>query len=130
MEMKDTEQKLKSFIARYRALADVPYRVVHGRSITPREALVILQRDEVTPKIVATISMATPNSPQQEWQLVKAFYRMLLSRPGPHLKIYWIGGEMTLEEALAHVRVKDAKVYPKLLSMYQGLEREMVQRMK
>ncbi len=127
--MKDTEKKLKRFIARSRALADVPFSVVHGRSITPRGLLVMLQRDEAVPEVVAAISMAGPSLPQQEWQLVEDYYKMLLSRPGPHPKIRWIGGEMTFEEALAHVMAKDVKGRG-LLLMYQGLKREMVRRMK
>ena len=122
-------QKLNRFIVANPALADVPFGIVRGRSITPREALAMLQRGEAVPEVVAAMSAAGMDPIVQDWALVEDYYRRLLQLPGPHPKIYTFGQEMTLEEALMHVRNKDAKGQ-ELLRSYQGLTREMARRMK
>ncbi len=122
-------QKLPRFMTDYPALADNPIGLVKGRSTTPREALVKLQRGEDVPEVIAMLSAAGIDPPEQDWLLVEDYYRRLLQRPGPHPKIYIIGTEMTLQQALMHVRQRDA-VGQQLLSSYQGLTREMAKRMK
>lgn len=122
-------QKLNRFIANNPALADIPFGIVGGRSITPREALAMLQRGEAVSEVVAAMSSAGMDPIEQDWALVEDYYRRLLQLPGPHPKIYIIGQEMTLEEALRHVMQKDA-AGQELLRSYQGLTREMARRMK
>ncbi len=122
-------QKLNRFIAANPALADNPIGIVRGRSITPREALAMLQRGEAVSEVVAALSAAGIDPPEQDWALVEDYYRRLLQLPGPHPKIYIIGTEMTLEQALIAVRRRDP-VGQQLLSSYQGLTREMARRMK
>ena len=122
-------QKLSRFIAANPALADVPFGTVRGRPITPREALAMLQRGESVSEVVAAMSAAGMDPPQQDWVLVEDYYRRLLQLPGPHPKIYVIGQEMTLEEALTHVRRRDAQGQ-ELLRAYQSLTREMARRMR
>jgi len=122
-------QKLNRFIANNPALADIPFGIVGGRSITPREALAMLQRGEAVPEVVAAMASAGMDPIEQDWVLVQDYYRRLLQLPGPHPKIYIIGQEMTLEEALLHVRSRDAEGQ-ELLRSYQGLTREMARRMK
>ncbi len=122
-------QKLNRFIAVNPALADVPFGIVRGTPITPRQALAMLQRGEAVSEVVAAMSAAGIDPPQQDWALVEDYYRRLLQLPGPHPKIYTIGQEITLEEALMHVRSRDVKGQ-ELLKSYQGLMREMARRMK
>jgi len=123
-------QKLNRFIANNPALADIPFGIVRGRSITPREALAMLQRGEAVSEVVAAMSSAGMDPIEQDWALVEDYYRRLLQLPGPRPKIYTFGQpEMTIENALAHVIAKDAKGQ-ELLRSYQALTREMARRMK
>lgn len=122
-------QKLNRFIANNPALADIPFGVVKGMSITPRQALAMLQRNEAVSEVITAMSQAGMDPIEQDWILVEDYYRKLLQLPGPHPKIYIIGQEMTLEEALMHVTQKDAEGQ-ELLRSYQGLTREMARRMK
>jgi len=122
-------QKLNRFIAANPALADVPFGVVRGSSITPREALAMLQRGEAVSEVVAAMASAGLDPIEQDWGLVEAYYRKLLQLPGPHPKLYIIGTEMSLEEALIAVTRRDA-AGKELLRSYQGMTREMARRMK
>ena len=122
-------QKLNRFIANNPALADVPFGTVRGMAITPRQALAMLQRGEAVSEVVQAMLAAGMDPIEQDCALVEEYYIKLLQLPGPHPKIYVIGQEMTLEEALTHVRKKDAKGQ-ELLRSYQGLTREMARRMK
>ena len=122
-------QKLNRFIANNPALADVPFGTVRGVPITPRQALAMLQRGEAVSEVVAAMSAAGMDPIEQDWTLVEDYYMRLLQLPGPHPKIYIIGQEMTLEEALMHVRSRDA-AGQELLRSYQALTREMARRMK
>lgn len=121
--------KLHSFVATNPALADIPIGIVSGRSITPREALAMLRRGEAVPEIVAALSAAGIDPPEQDWALVEDYYLRLLQLPGPHPKIYIIGMELTLEDALMAVRRRDA-AGQELLRSYQALTREIARRMK
>jgi len=122
-------QKLNRFIATSPALADVPFGVVRGMSITPRQALAMLQRGESVSEVVLAMNRAGMDPPEQDWALAEDYYMNLLKLPGPHPKIYIIGSEMTLQQALMHLRQRDA-AGQQLLNSYQGLTREMAKRMK
>jgi len=122
-------QKLNRFIAANPALADVPFGVVRGLPITPRQALAMLQRGESVSEVVLAMDRAGMDPPEQDWALAEDYYMKLLKLPGPHPKIYIIGDEMTLEQALMHLRQRDA-AGQQLLSSYQGLTREIAKRMK
>ena len=120
--------KLSRFIARNPALADVPFGIVRGMPITPRQALAMLRRGEAVSEIVQAMVNAGIDPPE-DWELAEAYYKNLLQLPGPHPKIYVIGQEMTLEEALTHIRLRDAKGQ-ELLRGYQSLQREMARRLR
>jgi len=122
-------QKLNRFIATNPALADVPFGIVRGRSITPREALAMLQRGEAVSEVIVAMEAVGMDPIEQDWVLVENYYRKLLQLPGPHPSIYIIGQEMNLEEALMHIIQKDT-AGQELLRSYQGLTREMARRMK
>lgn len=128
-------QKLMRFIRANPALADVPFGTVQGRPISPKQALAMLQRGEAVTEVVAAMATAGLDPPQQDWELAEEYYRRLLALPGPRPKIYVIaegeivGQEITLEEALMHIRRRDAKGRG-LLRSHQGLLREMARRMR
>jgi len=122
-------QKLTHFIAQNPALADLPFGVVKGSPITPRQALEMLRRNESVDEIIQVMAVAGMDPPD-DWRLVEAYYESLLRLPGPKPKIYSLGQpEMTLEEALMHVRLKDEKGR-ELLKSYQGMLTEMARRMR
>ena len=120
--------KLKRFVVTNPALAGVPFGIVRGIPITPRQALAMLQRGEAVSEITAAMATAGLDPPE-DWELAEAYYKKLLQLPGPHPKIYVIGQEMTLEEALTHIRLRDAKGQ-ELLRGYQSLQREMARRLR
>ena len=123
-------QKLSRFIAQNQALADLPFGIVKGLPITPRQALDMLNRGESVAEVIQAMTIAGMNPPQEDWRLVEAYYESLLRQPGPKPKIYSIGQpEMTLEEALMHVRLRDEKGQ-EFLKSYQGMLNEMARRMK
>jgi len=121
--------KLRNFISRNPALADVPFGIVSGRPVTPRQALLMLQANQAVSEVFMAMATAGMDPPEQDWALVEDYYLKLLQLPGPHPKIYIIGGEMSLEQALMAVRRRDA-AGQELLRSYQGLTREMARRMK
>ena len=121
--------KLNRFIATNPALADIPFGFVRGMPITPRQALLMLRAGEAVSEVVAAMNAAGMDPPEQDWALVEDYYRKLLQLPGPHPKIYIIGDEMTLEDALMHLRRRDA-AGQQLLNSYQALTREMARRIK
>ena len=89
----------------------------------------MLQRGEAVSEVVAAMASAGLDPIEQDWGLVEAYYRKLLQLPGPHPKLYIIGTEMSLEEALIAVTRRDA-AGKELLRSYQGMTREMARRMK
>jgi len=121
--------KLNRFIATNPALADIPFGFVRGMPITPRQALLMLRAGEAVSEVVAAMNAAGMDPPEQDWALVEDYYRKLLQLPGPHPKIYIIGTELTLEDALMAVKRRDASGQ-QLLNSYQALTREMARRMK
>jgi len=120
--------KLNRFMATQPAFADVPFGTVRGQPITPRQALAMLQRGEAVEEVSRAMAAAGLDPPQ-DWDLVEAYYRKLAALPGPKPKIYVIGQEMTIEEALLHIQRRDAKGQD-LLKSYRGLLGEMARRMK
>lgn len=127
-------ERLRRFIAANPALADIPFGFVRGRPVSPREALAMLVRGEAVAEVAAAIAAAGLNL-SEEWELAEDYYRRLLALPEPRPKIYVIaygelvGQDMTLEEALMHIRLKDAKGRA-LMRSYKGLRREIARRMR
>jgi len=104
-------QRLALFVQQNPALADVPIGTVLGRPITPRQAL------------------------ETDWELAEAYYRSLLAKPAPRPTIYVLpkgaisGQEITIEEALEHIRRRD-RIGLALLQSFEALKREMARRMR
>lgn len=128
-------QKLRRFINANPALADVPFGIVQGQPITPREALQKLRLGLAQEEVTMALEQAGLDPEPQDWELTEAYYRKLLELPGPKPSIYVIpegeiiGKQITLEEALIHVRRRD-ETGRSLLKNYQGLLGEMGQRMR
>jgi len=128
-------EKLRRFINANKALADVPFGIVQGRAITPREALEKLRLGLALEEVAIALEQAGLDPEPQDWVLTEAYYRKLLALPGPKPSIYVIsegavvGKQITLEDALMHVRRRD-ETGRGLLKSYQGLLGEMGQRMK
>ncbi|GAH40928.1 unnamed protein product, partial [marine sediment metagenome] len=116
-------EKLNRFIATQPAFSDVPFGLVQGQPITPRKALDMLQRGEAVAEVSQAMAKAGLDPPE-DWELVEAYYRMLAALPEPKPKIYVIGTEMTMEDALLHIQRKDAEGQD-LLKSYRGLLVEM-----
>ena len=89
----------------------------------------MLQRGEAVSEVVVAMEAAGLDPIEQDWALVEDYYKKLLQLPGPHPKIYIIGEELSLEDALMAVKRRDA-TGQQLLNSYQGLTREMAKRMK
>jgi len=121
-------EKLRRFMSTQPAFADVPFGTVRGQPITPRQALNMLQSGEAVAEVSQAMAKAGLDPPE-DWDLIEAYYRRLAALPGPKPKIYVIGQEMTIEEALLHIQRKDAKGQ-ELLSSYRGLLGEMARRMR
>ena len=123
-------QKLSLFVAQNPALADLPFGIVKGLPITPRQALDMLRMGESVAEVIQAMAIAGMNPPPEDWRLIEAYYESLLRQPGLKPKIYSIGQpEMTLEDALMHVRLRDEKGQ-EFLKSYQGMLKEMARRMK
>ena len=122
-------QTLSRFISKSKGLADVPFALVKGTPVTPREALAMLQRGEAVQEISYAISSLGAYSPQKDWLLAEDYYSRLIRIPYPPPKIYRFEYETTFEEALTHIRYRDAEGQ-KLVRTYQRLLREMARRMR
>jgi len=128
VNIKTKISKLQNFVSRNRALADIPVGKVNGRTISPRDALNMLHRNQSTQQVIQTLRTAGIDPPE-DWELAEAYYRSLLEKPGPKPRIYCIGQEMTIEEALTHIRRRDRKG-EELLDSYRGLKQELARRLK
>lgn len=127
MSIQNKIAKLQRFVANNRALADIPIGMINGRPVTPRDALNMLRQNINTQQVLNTLQTAGLD-PIEDWDLTEAYYRRLLAKPGPKPKIYCLGKEMTIEEALMHVRRKD-KEGTELVDTYRGLKRELARRL-
>ncbi|KXB08614.1 hypothetical protein AKJ59_00710 [candidate division MSBL1 archaeon SCGC-AAA385M02] len=120
--------KLQRFVRNNQALADIPIGKINGRPVSPRDALNMLQRNQSVQQVLGTLQRAGLD-PVEDWGLAEAYYRGLLEKPGPKPKIYCIGQEMTIEEALTHIRRRDREGR-ELLDSYRGLKQELARRLR
>jgi hypothetical protein len=119
MSVQDKIARLAKFIHENPAFSSVPFMIVDGRPITPSEALAMLQTGRNVEEIMAGLSRIGLDLP---WELCEEFYRRLVAAR-PEIKIYAIQSyvpAMSLEEALEHVRARDA-VGETLVRIYNGL---------
>ena len=103
--------KLQTFIANNRALAGVPFAIIHGRQLTPITALSMLQLNQEVPSVIAalaTLGVDPPTLTNTDWALAEAYYQDLLAIPTKSPKIYQIKTGMSLEDALRHIQARDA----------------------
>jgi len=121
---------LTRFISANPALADVPFAVVRGVPITPREALARLQRGEMVSEIMSALARAGFDpQPPELWRLAEEYYRQL-ARKAPGVKVVIIGvGEFTYEQLAQQIRLR-TPLGRMLVQQYQALLREMAKRMR
>lgn len=127
--------KLRTFISKNPALADSPIGIVNGIFLTPRIALNLLSRGQHVNAVIAALAVIGVDPPELDWALVEGYYQEMLRKPGRKPQIYslpegkLVGENMTIEQALAHIRARDA-VGRSLLSSYQGYLGEVARRMQ
>ena len=86
-------------------------------------------------EVMNALAGAGLDPPQVDWELAQAYYESLLRKPGPKPKVYVIpqgevvGVELSLEEALEHIKRRD-RIGESLLQSYLALKREMARRMR
>jgi len=119
---------LEAWVREHPALADVPVATVAGRPVSPREILGMLRRGEGVEGALAALAKAglDPDE-EEEWRLLEEYLRRLLEQPGPKPVIMVLGQAITLQQALVHVRARDAKGKA-LLQMYRRLRAYMATR--
>ena len=119
---------LEAWVREHPALADVPVATVAGRPVSPREILGMLRRGEGVEEALAALAKAglDPDE-EEEWRLLEEYLRRLLEQPGPKPVIMVLGQAITLQQALVHVRARDAKGKA-LLQMYRRLRAYMATR--
>ena len=102
------------------ALANVPVAVVDGRTVTLAEALEMLRAGR-TEVLAALQRMGLDD--EDTWKLAEALFERLYAA-APGVKIYFLSEflptEMSLEEALEHIRKRDEIGY-RLMMMYKRL---------
>jgi len=122
--------RLERFIIENRALADVPFMIVAGRAITPREALTFLREGRYTTEIMEGLArLGLDPEAEEVWQLAEEFYRRLVAVAPERPRIYMIGyvPAMSPAEALEHVRARD-DVGRIIVQSYVGMLRFMRER--
>ena len=89
----------------------------------------MLRRGEGVEEALAALAKAglDPPEEEEEWRLLEEYLRRLLEQPGPKPVIMVLGQAITLQQALVHVRARDAKGRA-LLQMYRRLRAYMATR--
>ena len=118
--MQEKVGRLARFIQENPAFANVPFLVVAGRSVTPAEALALLQAGRYVEEVLVGLAKLGLDLP---WELAEEFYRRLaLARP--EVRLYGLGFVPPLSptECLEHVRARDevgrelVEAYARMLS--------------
>lgn len=121
-------ERIRRFIRENSALADVPFILVEGIPMSPREALEHLERGEMVAEITrAVATLGSSLTEEQLWLLTEEYYRRLLLKPPPRPVIVWIGGKLTFEQALEEVRLRTPKGQ-ELMKSYDGFLKELTRR--
>lgn len=126
-------EKLERFITENPALSDVPFIVVKGRPMSPKEALENLKAGVLTDEISAAIQ-AKLHSPEltveELWILTEEYYRRMMEIPRELWpKIIWIGGEMNYEEAYREVKGRTPRGL-EIMESHRTLLMEMERRLR
>ncbi len=128
-------KKLSTFIAQNPALADSPIGIVNGVYLTPRVALSMLSRGQNVPAVINALAVIGVDPPEQDWSLVEGYYQSLERKPGKTPTTFIIpqgqviGVDLSVQEALYHIRQRDA-IGLSLLKSYQGYLGEVSRRMQ
>ncbi len=127
--------KLRTFLAQNPAMANSPMGIVEGIYLTPRIALEMLQRGQSVQGVINALAVIGVDPPEQDWSLVEGYYKSMERGPGKTPTTYIIpqgkvvGESLSVQDALAHIRQRDA-IGLSLLKSYQSYLGEMSRRMQ
>lgn len=122
-------QKLGRFLQVNPGFKDVPFIIVEGVSLSPKEAYDRLARGQTVPQIAhAMAALRFVLAEESLWNLAEAHYQRLLLKPSPRPVIVWIGGRMTIEQILEALRLRTPFSY-EVVNSYQGLLQELTRRL-
>lgn len=123
------KEKLRKLVRERPAIADVPFIVIKGKPISPKEASAILEQKRFVDEI-RTAMIAIKFREEELWSLTEEYYRRLLRLPPPYPVTYIIVAEekteFTLQECLAEVRQR-TKFGRDLMQGYQKLIAQMLE---
>jgi len=127
--------KLRTFIAKNPAMANSPIGIVDGIYLTPTVALALLSKGQNVAGVIKALAVIGVDPPEQDWSLVEGFYQQMEREPGrtpttfviPQGQV--IGVDLSVQEALYHIRQRDA-IGLALLKSYQGYLGEVSRRMQ
>jgi hypothetical protein len=102
-------QKLERLISQRPAFADIPFIVVAGQSLSPRQALQQLRSGQNVSEIVSAMMRAGYDPSfvtEEEWKLVEEYYRRLAAQPRPPVIAQIYRPSMTYAQALNEIRAR------------------------
>ena len=118
--------KLQRFVSENPSLANVPFLVVHGKAITPIEALSMFRSGINVASILKAISEQLDIDPESvNWKLAEEFFKRVAAAGPEAPKIYSLQlPPITPMEALEHIRRRD-EIGKMLVESYKNLLRHM-----
>jgi len=124
--------RLERFVSTHPGLADVPFMVIEGRPLTPREALSYLKAGRYTGQIINELARLGIDPPEEElpWELAEEFWKRYAAATQP--RIYALAGylpSMTPQEAYEHIKARD-QIGQNLVKAYSSLLKFMKTRME
>jgi len=124
--------RLERFVSANPALADVPFMVIEGRSLTPREALSYLKAGRYVDQIIEGLAKLGIDPPEEElpWELAEEFWKRYAAarQPGIYALVGYLPS-MTPQEAYEHIKARD-QVGQTLVKAYDSLLKFMRARME
>lgn len=122
-------QKLGRFLQANPGFKDVPFIIVEGVSLSPKEAFDRLARGQTVTQIAHAMTTVRLSLVEETTRLLaEDYYRRRLLLPPPRPVIVWIGGRITVEQALEALR-RRTPFSQEIVKSYQGLLRELTRRL-
>ncbi len=116
-------------------MANSPIGIVDGIYLTPTVALALLSKGQSVQGVINALAVIGVDPPEQDWSLVEGFYQQMEREPGKTPTTFVIpqgqviGVDLSVQEALYHIRQRDA-IGLALLTSYQGYLGEVSRRMQ
>ena len=132
MSLEQKINRLERFVEMNPALADVPFVLIEGRSVTPREALSYLRAGRYVSQIIEGLARLGIDPPEEElpWELAEEFWKRYAAATQP--RIYALAGylpSITPQEAYEHIKARD-QIGRTLVKAYNSLLKFMKARME